>query len=1168
MKKIKSFTVGMANSPDIMAARAVAESFGCIHHEHIFTADEAFDIVPKVIYHLETYEPELIRSSIPNYFLATLASQHTKVVLTGEGADELFAGYLYFRDAPSRDLLHGETLRIWDALHNVNLQRSDRMSMAHGLEARVPFLDVDMLQEAFGHVDPAVKMHNHEEGKIEKWALRALFEESGIPADVVWRTKAMQCEGVGVDWVSTLQQRCEEMVSDADFQNAAATFPINPPQSKEEYYYRSLFEQHFPNMDKFVHVWPGGCRAGGAPWDNSQYTRAGLKDTAQLTHGLQDGVESKVKSVKAGGRGAGGSRTTGPKMMIGTLTDHDELARALTTGGDSRSVIDAETGRNSYHCPPMPLEGAIVRGSCTGSPPTLRGVTAAAAQMAKLASLKAAAPTEQYAAAFGEEVESVRSRLASALDLPEGSALVLCASGTCAEYVPLAIARELCPTAPIKSVLACDGETGRGGPDACSGKYFNTHTPFYGQDEARQVVGAPLGMGDVELIQLPARTADGEPADSAAALAAARGTTTTSDGAEPPAWVVRQVIGSKTGLSTPTPASMMEGDDASRLFEVIDLCQLRSPLTEVGSHLSSGRTVMLTGSKFFQGSVFSAAVALPAALVARLAANAPSAPPLPAGLSHFLSAHEVPRELSHWRAQLPSHATNEGLLLRWHTALPLVEAVGALDPSRRAALEAAWVARVGGLVESTPRLEGFSSAFGIVSVSCTLPGGRPAGKAELQKVHAWLAADLSAAPGAAACASAATSVFIGQPVAISDGGEQSVVRLALGAELLLDMDAAGEREGVDTTAAEDAAAVTKLGWIVDNYAALEAWSDSGSATTTTTTTVSAAQPHVEKAKSNVVMKLLDVTETVVPRRMPPTLHPNGKTLRNGKAPSLHRNGHTALLWTALRAEVSRRKTAAAEHGMAVAHAKQTLLDADAVCFDVDGTVISEEAINLLADQLGLGAPVRALTLDAQEGRLQFDEALRQRLLLMRPSSADLAQLLECSPAHQMLTPGVLYLISLLRARGTAIYFVSGGFIQLVTPIAQAVGVPRENVYANQIPLNADGSFMEHGLSELLASSPTASKGGKAKVVRQLKEAHSYKKVVMVGDGATDLEARDMDGGADAFIGFGGVFVRDVVRDRACWYVTDFDDLSAHLEVHLMPGAAAATRASAIDRFRA
>jgi len=288
MRTIKSFTVGMANSPDIMAAREIAKQFGTMHHEYIFTPDEAFAALPTVVYHLETYEPELIRSSIPNYFLAKLAGSHTKVVLTGEGADELFAGYLYFRDCPSREALHRETLRIWGALHNVNLQRSDRMSMAHSLEARVPFLDVEVLQEAFGHIDPSHKMHTAE--RIEKHAIRALFDGE-LPHEVLWRTKAMQCEGVGTNWVETLQAKCAEAVSDADFAAAAERYPINPPHSKEEYYYRVLFEKHFHGMDQFIHTWEGGCRAGGAAWKSSAYTRAGLADTSQLKHGLMEGVD-------------------------------------------------------------------------------------------------------------------------------------------------------------------------------------------------------------------------------------------------------------------------------------------------------------------------------------------------------------------------------------------------------------------------------------------------------------------------------------------------------------------------------------------------------------------------------------------------------------------------------------------------------------------------------------------------------------------------------------------------------------------------------------------------------------------------------------------------------------------------------------------------------------
>ena len=144
-------------------------------------------------------------------------------------------------------------------------------------------------------VDPELKMHQPDTAapsgaRMEKWALRSLFE-GDIPHEVLWRTKAMQCEGVGTNWVEELQSMCGAAVTDEEFANAASTFPLNPPQSKEEYHYRKLFEDSFSGFDRFVHVWEGGCRAGGAPWQNSAYTRAGLKDTQQLQHGLMEGVD-------------------------------------------------------------------------------------------------------------------------------------------------------------------------------------------------------------------------------------------------------------------------------------------------------------------------------------------------------------------------------------------------------------------------------------------------------------------------------------------------------------------------------------------------------------------------------------------------------------------------------------------------------------------------------------------------------------------------------------------------------------------------------------------------------------------------------------------------------------------------------------------------------------
>jgi len=278
-----TFCVGCPGSPDVTSAQLIADHIGSTHHVHLFNPEEAFSVIPKVIYHLETYEPELIRSAIPNYFLAKMTSQHTKVVLTGEGADELFAGYLYFHDAPDKAALHKELRRIFHHLHNVNNQRSDRMSMAHGLEARVPFLAPAVI-DAIMKVDPEFKMITQER-KFEKNSLRALFDGE-IPSSVLWRTKAMQCEGIGMDWVSKLQKMCNEAVSDDDFANASQRYPINTPHTKEEYYYRSIFDEHFKGMDRFVHVWPGGCRAAGASWRSGKYTREGLTDVVQLGRGL------------------------------------------------------------------------------------------------------------------------------------------------------------------------------------------------------------------------------------------------------------------------------------------------------------------------------------------------------------------------------------------------------------------------------------------------------------------------------------------------------------------------------------------------------------------------------------------------------------------------------------------------------------------------------------------------------------------------------------------------------------------------------------------------------------------------------------------------------------------------------------------------------------------
>lgn len=227
-------------------------------------------------------------------------------------------------------------------------------------------------------------------------------------------------------------------------------------------------------------------------------------------------------------------------------------------------------------------------------------------------------------------------------------------------------------------------------------------------------------------------------------------------------------------------------------------------------------------------------------------------------------------------------------------------------------------------------------------------------------------------------------------------------------------------------------------------------------------------------------------------------------------------------------------------GTRVEHAKTCLRTSDAVCFDVDSTVISSEGIDDLAAYLGCGEKVAELTAQAMGGSMPFHEALALRLSAMQPSQQQVADMLEKEPLQ--LTPGVADLITALHDAKKDVYFVSGGFRNMIEPVAASCGVSKERIYANTLLFNADGSFKSH-----LDSEPTSRAGGKAKVVADLKAQFGYKTVVMVGDGATDMEARDIPGGADAFIGFGGIAVREKVEKGADWFVLDMADMTEQVK---------------------
>ena len=242
--QLHSFSVGLDGSPDLAAAQKVADYIGTIHHEIKFTIQEGLDAIKDVIYNIETYDITTIRSSTPMYLMArVIKSMGIKMVLSGEGADEIFGGYLYFHKAPNAEEFHDETVRKLDKLHMYDCLRANKSLMAWGIEGRVPFLDKEFIEVAM-RINPQDKMINGE--RMEKWVIRKAFEDM-LPESVAWRQKEQFSDGVGYSWIDTLKEVVDKEVSDEQLANAKFRFPIQTPQNKEEFYYRSIFEGHFPS---------------------------------------------------------------------------------------------------------------------------------------------------------------------------------------------------------------------------------------------------------------------------------------------------------------------------------------------------------------------------------------------------------------------------------------------------------------------------------------------------------------------------------------------------------------------------------------------------------------------------------------------------------------------------------------------------------------------------------------------------------------------------------------------------------------------------------------------------------------------------------------------------------------------------------------------------------
>ena len=278
--RLHSFAIGLKGSPDLAAAKVAAEMLGTVHHGFEYTFEEGLDALPEVIRHIETYDVTTIRASTPMFLLARrIKAMGVKMVLSGEGSDEIFGGYLYFHKAPNAREFHQELIRKIDALYNYDCLRANKSMMAWGVEPRVPFLDREFLDVAM-RMDAKFKMiHKDSDGpqRMEKGVLRAAFE-GYLPNDILWRQKEQFSDGVGYGWIDGLKAHAEAQVSDRELAAADKRFPHNPPQTKEAYFYRSLFAQFYPSQAAAETV-PGGksiaCSSPAAiAWDASFATMA------------------------------------------------------------------------------------------------------------------------------------------------------------------------------------------------------------------------------------------------------------------------------------------------------------------------------------------------------------------------------------------------------------------------------------------------------------------------------------------------------------------------------------------------------------------------------------------------------------------------------------------------------------------------------------------------------------------------------------------------------------------------------------------------------------------------------------------------------------------------------------------------------------------------------
>jgi len=281
--RLHSFCIGLPGAPDLAAAKEVAQFLGTVHHEFHFTVQEGIDAIPSVIEQLETYDVTTIRASTPMFFLSRrIKAMGVKMVLSGEGSDEVFGGYLYFHQAPNKEEFHKETVRKVKNLQYFDCLRANKSTAAWGVEVRVPFLDKQFLDVAMT-IDPELKLCGN--GKIEKHLIRSAFdtkERPYLPDNILWRQKEQFSDGVGYSWISSLKVYAEAQVNDEDYAKREQRFPINTPQTKEAFWYRTIFEEKYPQESaaKTVHAWIPAWSASTDPSGRVQQVHSAHVDAS------------------------------------------------------------------------------------------------------------------------------------------------------------------------------------------------------------------------------------------------------------------------------------------------------------------------------------------------------------------------------------------------------------------------------------------------------------------------------------------------------------------------------------------------------------------------------------------------------------------------------------------------------------------------------------------------------------------------------------------------------------------------------------------------------------------------------------------------------------------------------------------------------------------------